>query len=320
MTAVVNRSRFFVSVRRFRASYRRHRLARLLCVQGGLRAWGMQGQRNAPMSDTQPNPETPPPSVEDILAAADAEAEKQLLADLSPAEREVLSSFAAQIGADFRLAVETTGQLLADMDRRLNDALDALGQDRLSPGVEEMAQDLRAHLQLPQPTRLSERLASLSKYLMGRYGWTPETISRLTAKQKVDRVSLDIERVCRAVQNECDRRPPPGKQVGVTARQEWIPATEAVERAERTGYTITQAWLSRLPKAAQAQVGTRPREQPGNHKLEVEWNSLAGYLTRTGPPQKPPEVEDREGEDDQEGINRRMEEEREKKRRERSPD
>jgi hypothetical protein len=114
------------------------------------------------------------------------------------------------------------------------------------------------------------------------------------------------------------------QEIGTTAlkppplSQEWVPASEAVKRAERSGHTITPAWLSRLPKSAQDLVQTRPRELPGKHKREVEWNSLAGYLLRRDA--KPQGPEEDEGEDDPKEIARRIEHERKKKRQERPLD
>jgi hypothetical protein len=60
--------------------------------------------------------------------------------------------------------------------------------------------------------------------------------------------------------------------------EEWVPASVAVERAEEANHPITLPRLSKLRK--QGKIKTRPRTQPGNHRLEVEWNSLSGYLLR----------------------------------------
>jgi hypothetical protein len=60
--------------------------------------------------------------------------------------------------------------------------------------------------------------------------------------------------------------------------QEWLPAMEAVQRADRLGYNVKLPWLSKC--ATKHAVKTRPRQLAGNHKLVVEWNPLAGYLAR----------------------------------------
>jgi hypothetical protein len=63
---------------------------------------------------------------------------------------------------------------------------------------------------------------------------------------------------------------------GEEARKTWMPARQAVERAEKAGFTVSLPWISK--HAGKNGVETRPRQLPGNHRLEVEWNSLAGYL------------------------------------------
>jgi hypothetical protein len=60
--------------------------------------------------------------------------------------------------------------------------------------------------------------------------------------------------------------------------EEWLPAKEAVERAQQAGFQVRLSWLSR--SAAKRGVKTRPRQLSGKHQLEVEWKSLAGYLVR----------------------------------------
>ncbi|HEV3446382.1 MAG TPA: hypothetical protein VG099_17190 [Gemmataceae bacterium] len=60
------------------------------------------------------------------------------------------------------------------------------------------------------------------------------------------------------------------------SQEKWIPANEAVEKANQRGFKINVTWLTR--DAAKRGVKVRPRQLPGNHKQEVEWNSLAGYL------------------------------------------
>jgi hypothetical protein len=57
---------------------------------------------------------------------------------------------------------------------------------------------------------------------------------------------------------------------------EWLPASEAVERAEQKGYRITLSWLTRNAQASGVRV--RSRQGPGTHKKEVEWGSLIVWL------------------------------------------
>ena len=66
--------------------------------------------------------------------------------------------------------------------------------------------------------------------------------------------------------------------LNTAAEEEWLPASTAVEWAERSGHPITLKWLTR--DAAKHGVRIRPRQQSGNHKKEVEWSSLAGYLLK----------------------------------------
>jgi hypothetical protein len=66
-----------------------------------------------------------------------------------------------------------------------------------------------------------------------------------------------------------------------TTNGEWVPASKAVQLAQEKGYKIDLPWLSK--SAARNGVKTRPKQLPGKHSLEVEWNSLAGYLLRNAP-------------------------------------
>jgi hypothetical protein len=61
--------------------------------------------------------------------------------------------------------------------------------------------------------------------------------------------------------------------------EEWLPNSEAVKRAERAGFEITLSWLSRPPQ--KSGIKRREAQLPGDHRGEVEWNSLAGYLMKT---------------------------------------
>jgi hypothetical protein len=89
------------------------------------------------------------------------------------------------------------------------------------------------------------------------------------------------------------------------AVEEWLPASAAVERAEQRGHAITLKWLTH--DAAKHGVKIRPRELPGRHKVEVEWNSLAGHLLR------PARSEEQS---DEEAVSSRLREQAERKRRE----
>jgi hypothetical protein len=66
----------------------------------------------------------------------------------------------------------------------------------------------------------------------------------------------------------------------VTA-DEWRPASEAVQAAEKEGYNITLKWLTR--DAEKWGVKLRKKQLPGNHKKEVEWWSLIDYLEKQSP-------------------------------------
>jgi hypothetical protein len=61
-------------------------------------------------------------------------------------------------------------------------------------------------------------------------------------------------------------------------QEEWLPASEALARADVVGHPITLPQLSKL--ATSGKVKSRPRTLPGKHQLEVEWNTLAGHLLR----------------------------------------
>jgi hypothetical protein len=104
-------------------------------------------------------------------------------------------------------------------------------------------------------------------------------------------------------------------ELPVLGCEEWLPAGQAVERAERAGLPVTLGWLSRPPR--KSGVRTRPRELPGNHQREVEWYSLAGYLAKI----KAEETDiDDPGSTERAGIEVRMNKAAEKKRQDRSLD
>jgi hypothetical protein len=98
----------------------------------------------------------------------------------------------------------------------------------------------------------------------------------------------------------------------------WMPATEAVELAEESGYSIPLAWVSR--DAKKHGVLVRPKQLQGNHKLEVEWNFLAVYLLEHGKRIHPAAREGEPNKTQQQEINERIKNEREKKHREHSLD
>jgi len=56
--------------------------------------------------------------------------------------------------------------------------------------------------------------------------------------------------------------------------EKWMPASEALEVAEEKGYGITLDWISKRKR----RIRTRPRQLPGNHKLEVEMSSFGAVL------------------------------------------
>ena len=70
----------------------------------------------------------------------------------------------------------------------------------------------------------------------------------------------------------------PDKVSSMAPREEWLPASTAVERAEKNGHTITLKWLTQ--DASKHGVRIRPRQEPGRHKKEVEWISLAAVLVK----------------------------------------
>jgi hypothetical protein len=65
-------------------------------------------------------------------------------------------------------------------------------------------------------------------------------------------------------------RDPPGEQ--------WMPASEAVKLAEKAGLKINLSTLVRFGE--DWGVKMRPKTLPGNHRREVEYNSLVLYLAR----------------------------------------
>jgi hypothetical protein len=108
-------------------------------------------------------------------------------------------------------------------------------------------------------------------------------------------------------------------QVGEGA-DEWMPASKAVERAQRAGLPAELSGLIRSPE--KHGVKTRPRQLPGNHRLEVEFNSYAGYLARKKAGRADAE-KDEDGDPpvrERESIEERKKEAREKKRQDRTPD
>jgi hypothetical protein len=94
--------------------------------------------------------------------------------------------------------------------------------------------------------------------------------------------------------------------------EEWLPASKAVDRAQRAGLKVTTSWLSKLRTSGKPQeIKMRPPVLPGTHRFEVEWNSLAGCLGRRM-------TKGTEGEDPD--VQRRLEKAREMKSRSRSLD
>jgi hypothetical protein len=62
------------------------------------------------------------------------------------------------------------------------------------------------------------------------------------------------------------------------AQEEWLPASQAVERAEQQGHPISLKWLTQ--NARKHGVRIRRRQLPGSHKREVQWPSLAACLLK----------------------------------------
>jgi hypothetical protein len=131
--------------------------------------------------------------------------------------------------------------------------------------------------------------------LIAEYGFPPQTLWHLSHK--------DMKRYIEA------RQPAEPTE---TPYDEWLPASKAVEQAQKAGYKVGLDWITR--SAAKYGVRTRGRQLPGNHRLEVEWNSLAGHLLKSG--KKEPD-EDGQPEEDTE---RRIQEARERKRQNRPLD
>jgi hypothetical protein len=99
------------------------------------------------------------------------------------------------------------------------------------------------------------------------------------------------------------------------AKEEWLPATIALNRAEGKGFKVNIKWLTQ--NSAKHGVGIRKLQQPGKYKKEVEMNSLARYLFKSGKLLKraPPEEEE-----DEDAVRRRIQKANEKKRKERTLD
>jgi hypothetical protein len=76
--------------------------------------------------------------------------------------------------------------------------------------------------------------------------------------------------------SEAEVRPSEGS--AVASPEEWLPATEALDRAEKCGHPVTLKWLTQ--NAQKHGVHLRPRQQPGRHRQEVEWTSLILLLTK----------------------------------------
>jgi hypothetical protein len=97
----------------------------------------------------------------------------------------------------------------------------------------------------------------------------------------------------------------------IVDKEEWLPASKAVERAQRKGFSFTITWLTR--DAHKYGIKIRQRQLPGRHKKEVEMRSLTRYLFEDGKLLKRPTPEE---ETEEETIKRRIQEAKEKKRRE----
>ncbi len=66
---------------------------------------------------------------------------------------------------------------------------------------------------------------------------------------------------------------------GANRGEEWLPASEAVNLAERAGLSVSISWLSKSAK--KGVIKARHRQEPGKRRyLEVEWNFLIGRLVK----------------------------------------
>jgi hypothetical protein len=115
------------------------------------------------------------------------------------------------------------------------------------------------------------------RYLIAEFGFSPEILWRMTPR--------DMQRYIDARQS--GKEPPGRRKAGDQGQdgEEWLPASEAVKRAEAAGFPITLSRLSKLSE--RADVRKRPRTLRGNHQLEIEWNSLSGYLLRRASGKQP---------------------------------
>jgi hypothetical protein len=171
----------------------------------------------------------------------------------------------------------TYSRLLVD-----EEALDQEVQTR--DGIAELTEAIRqVHSLISADQSIREgRLGCLFAELLKTRLYLWQTIQ--DSSSPAPHVSIDLFRIDDTLLDDLRKaaeglfaKSPEGGPAGDCA-EEWLPASEAVERAEGAGFPITLSWLSRPPR--KSGVRTRPRVMEGNHQLEVEWNSLAGYLMR----------------------------------------
>jgi hypothetical protein len=105
-------------------------------------------------------------------------------------------------------------------------------------------------------------------YLIAEYGFGPETLWRMTPN--------DMERYVEARQSVA--KAPESYRLSTPPAEEWLPASEAVKRAQKAGLNVTLPSLIRYAKKWGVKI--RPRTLPGNHRREVEFQSLVVYLVR----------------------------------------
>jgi hypothetical protein len=107
------------------------------------------------------------------------------------------------------------------------------------------------------------------------------------------------------------------KKITVEEEKEgkWIPANQAVTRAQKLGYKIDPSRLSRL--SPESGVKTRPNQLGGAHRKKVEWSSLLDYLAN----EKLAQTDDEEPTGrERDRIEKRIEDASKKKKTERSLD
>jgi hypothetical protein len=127
---------------------------------------------------------------------------------------------------------------------------------------EELAEERRKLRELarevPGPDTPDPR-DKIWRWLIAEYGFDPPTLWRMTIR--------DMRRYVEA-------RRPVTNRLPEVAKEDWRPASEALDVARQKGYDITLDWISKR----KGRICTRPRQLPGRHQLEVEMGSLGRVL------------------------------------------